>query len=231
MKKTILAVGAHPDDLDFSSAGTIAKFAREGGEVFYLIISDGSRGGHKVKFAGRKLAGIRKKEQLAAARVLGVKNVFFLNLQDGEIENTRLLRKKIVKAVRKTRPDIVFCFDPANLAFDGPKLFHRDHRQAAEAVFDAVYPAAGSPFFFPELLRQGYEPHQPKEIWFFGSARPGKFVDISPTMEKKITALFCHESQLPDKEGIRKRIVDRARKTGKVKGLKYAEAFRTLKLE
>jgi len=231
MKKVILAVGAHPDDLDFSSSGTFARFAKEGSEIFYLIVSDGSNGGHKVKFGGKKLAAIRKKEQMAAAGILGLKEVFFLGLKDGEVENTKSLRRELVKVIRRIKPDIVFCFDPANLAFDSPKPFHRDHRQLAEAVFDAVYPAAGSSFFFPEILRQGYKPHQPREIWFFASLKPNKFVDISGFIEKKMDVLFCHESQLSDKEAIRQRIIDRAKKVGKPKGLKYAEAFRILKLE
>lgn len=231
MKKTILAVGAHPDDLDFSSAGTIAKFALEGTDVFYLIVSDGANGGHKVKFGGKRLALIRKKEQLASANILGVKKVFFLGLKDGEVENTRSLRKKIVKLIRKVRPGIVLSFDPANRAFDSPKLFHRDHRQVAEAVYDAVYPASGSWFFFPEILKQGYKPYQPEEIWFFGSAKPDKFVNIEPVMEKKIASLLCHESQLENKKDVRQRIIGRAKTTARPKRLKYAEAFRVLKLE
>lgn len=227
-KKKILSVGAHPDDLDFSSSGTLARFIKQGSEVFYLIVSDGSKGGNVVGFGGSKLAKIRRKEQIKAANALGVEGISFLGLKDGEVENTRSLRRQIVKEVRRVRPDIVFCFDPANLSFDNPYRSHRDHRQAGEAVFDAVYPASGSVFFFPELLRRGFRPCQPREIWFFGSPKPNKLVDIDKTIGKKIEALFCHESQLPDKKEVEKRIRDWARKTGVKKGLKYAEAFRVI---
>lgn len=231
MKKRILAIGAHPDDLDFSCAGTIAELIKEGSEVYYLIISDGSKGGHRVGLDGEKLAKIRKKEQEEAAMALKVERVSFLGFKDGEIENTKSLRKKIVKAIRQVKPDIVFCFDPANLDFENPYRSHRDHRKAGEAVFDAVYPAAGSMFFFPELLKKGYKPHQIKEIWFFGWSKPNKFIDITKTIEKKIKALFCHKSQIADMKKVEKRVRDWARKAGKKKGYKYAEAFRILKYD
>ncbi len=151
MKKRFLAIAAHPDDLDFTCAGTTAKLVKEGKEVFYLIISDGSKGSHKVKLSPKNLAKIRQAEQKRAAKVLGVKNVFFLGLRDGDIENTKFLRKKIVQIIRKVKPEIILSFDPASHSFDNPHRFHRDHRQTAEAVFDAIYPAAGSESVFPEL--------------------------------------------------------------------------------
>ena len=228
---SILAIAAHPDDLDFSSAGTIAKLAKEGNEIFYLIISDGSKGSHKVGFGGKKLADVRKKEQKEAAEFLGVKGVFFLGLKDGEIENTRSLRKEIVRLVRKVKPDIVFSFDPANLGFENPFRSHRDHRMAGEAVFDAIYPAAGNVSFFPELIRQGYKPHEIKEIWFFGSPKPNKFIDISQTIAKKIKDLSFHKSQIKDINEVEKRIKSWARKSGAKKGIKYAEAFRVVKMK
>src|SRR3989344_5178513 len=224
----ILAIGAHPDDLDFSCAGTTAKLTQQGNEVAYLIISDGSKGSQKVKAAPGKLAKIRKEEQKRAAKAVGVNEVIFLGLKDGEIENTKYLRREIVKAIRKTKPDIVFSFDPANLAFENPYRSHRDHRQAGEAVFDAIFPASGNEFFFPELLKQGYKPHQVKEIWFFASPKPNKIINIAKTIGDKIKALSCHKSQIVNMKEIKKRIKDWARKSGRKKGYKYAEALRVV---
>ncbi|MBI2038295.1 MAG: PIG-L family deacetylase [Candidatus Nealsonbacteria bacterium] len=224
----ILAIGAHPDDLDFSCAGTTAKLTRQGSEIVYLIISDGGKGSHKVKVSASKLAKIRKEEQKRAAKAVGVKEVIFLGLKDGEIENTKLLRKEIVKVIRKTKPDIVFSFDPA-INFESPYRSHRDHRLAGEAVFDAIYPASGNESFFPELLRQGYKSHQVKEIWFFGSPKPNKFIDIAKTVGDKIKALSYHQSQIVSLKEVEKRVKDWARSSGKKKGYKYAEAFRVVK--
>ncbi|MFQ6049610.1 MAG: PIG-L deacetylase family protein [Candidatus Paceibacterales bacterium] len=229
MKNKILAISAHPDDLDFACAGTTAKLVKEGNEVFYLIVSDGSKGTRKVKFSQNKLTKIRKKEQKKAAKVLGVKKVFFLGLMNGEIENTKSLRKELVKIIRRMKPDIIFSFDPGNLSFDNIYRFHRDHRQVAEAVFDAIYPAVHNSAFFPELLKKGYKPYRIKEIWFFATANPNKFVDITKTIEKKIEALSCHQSQIFDIKEIAKRIKNWAKKAGRKRKYKYAELFRVVK--
>jgi len=231
MKRKILAIAAHPDDLDFSCAGTIAKLSSQGNEVFYLIISDGSKGSHKVKVAAGKLAKIRKEEQKLSAKAIGVKEVIFLGIKDGEIENTKSLRKETVKVIRKIKPDIIFSFDPANFDFENPYRSHRDHRQAGEAVFDAIFPASGNESFFPELLKQGYKPHQIKEIWFFASPKPNKFIDITKTIGNKIKALSCHVSQIVSMKEIEKRIKYWARSFGKKKRYKYAEAFRVIRFK
>ncbi|MDO8424576.1 MAG: PIG-L deacetylase family protein [bacterium] len=227
--KRILAIGAHPDDLDFSCAGTTAKLTREGDEFFYLIVSDGSKGGIDIKLNAKKLVEVRKKEQAEAAKFLKVKNVTFLGLKDGEVENTKSLRREIVREIRKIKPDTVFCFDPSIVVFDNPYRFHRDHRQSGEAAFDAIYPASSSPFFFPELLKQGHKPHQIKEIWFFSSSKPNKFINITSTIDSKLKALSFHRSQIADMKAVEKRVRDWAKKSGKKSGYKYAEAFRIIK--
>lgn len=224
-----LVVSPHPDDLDFGCAGTIAKLAREGNEIEELIVTDGSKGGHVVGFDGRKLARVRKKEQKGAAKILGVKTVHFLDEIDGEVENTMRLRKKLVAMIRKIKPDIVISFEPTS-CFEIVYRSHRDHRQVAEAVFDALYPAAGSISFFPELLKQGFKPHQPKELWFFGTEKPNTFVDITETINQKIEALLCHRSQVETMD-LPQEIRARAGKLGKKRNFKYAEAFRMIELD
>ncbi|MCP6719402.1 MAG: PIG-L family deacetylase, partial [Patescibacteria group bacterium] len=200
-------------------------------DIYYLIISDGSKGTRKIKSSRSKISQMREKEQRKAAKVLGVKNVFFLKFKDGEVENTKPLRKELVKMIRKIKPDIVFGFDPANLTFDNIYRFHRDHRMAAEAVFDSVFPAARNTSYFPELLKKGYQPHRVREIWFFATDKPNKFVDIEKTLKDKIKALSHHNSQILDVKEFTKRITSWAKETGRKKGYQYAESFRVIKLE
>ena len=223
-----LVISSHPDDLEFSCGGTVAKLRKDGKQVEYLIVADGSKGSHKVGFDGKKLAQLRQKEQKTAAKTLGVEKVTFLGEVDGAVENTPQLRKKLVKEIRQAKPDVVLSFDPSSLDFENVYLAHRDHRMAAEAAFDALYPAVGSGAFFPELLKEGIRPHQVKEIWFFATSRPNKWVDITATIGLKLQALFCHESQLEDAKKFEEIIRKSAAKEGKQKKIKYAECFRVI---
>ncbi|MDO8474357.1 MAG: PIG-L deacetylase family protein [bacterium] len=228
--RRFLVISPHPDDVDFSCAGTIAKLVKEGNQVEELIVSDGSKGSHAVGFGGKKLAGLRKKEQRNAGKVLGVADVSFLSETDGEVENTRNLRKKLVVFMRQRKPDVVMCPEPFLFRFDRAGILHRDHRNTGEAVFDAVYPAVGNASFFPELLKKNLKPHNVQEFWFWGSSKPQLIIDISKTIEQKIQALFCHKSQIRDMEALELRIKEWARTMGKKKHMRYAEAFRVLKL-
>ena len=224
----VLVFSAHPDDLDFGCSGTVAKWTKEGREVHYCILTDGSKGKH-IKISDHELVRIREKEQKNAANVVGVKDIIFLREKDGELENTKELRKKLVKVIRTIRPDIVMCFDPANRSFDNFYRFHRDHRISSEIVFDAIYPAAGSEAFFPELTKK-YPPHKIKEAWFYATNNPNVFVDISKTIDKKIEALKQHKSQIKDFNEVEGRIKSWARKFGKRAKVKYAEGFRKVEL-
>lgn len=227
----ILVFSAHPDDLDFGCAGTVAKLTQDGREVVYCIITDGAKGKQKeehFRMTAKQMAAIREKEQKAAAKAVGVKKVIFLNEPDGELENTQKVRARIARAIREEKPDLVFAFDPAGCNFESFYRCHRDHRMGAEAVFDAIYPGAGSLAYFPELGKLGILSHQIKGIWFYGAARPDVFIDISKTINKKIEALSCHESQFRDPKDMPKFTKERARNAGKKKGMKYAETFRSL---
>ena len=227
MSKRILVFSAHPDDLDFGCAGTVAKLAKQGNKITYCIISNGEKGIDKVKTSRRAIISLRKQEQKRAAKIVGVREILFLNEKDGEVENTKSVRRKLVSVIRKVKPEIVFSFDPANFLFDNFYRYHRDHRQAAEAVFDALYPASGSEAFFQDLNRK---PHSIKEVWFFATNHPNCWVDISKTIDKKIEALLAHRSQITDEKGFKKRIFKRARDMGRKKKMKYAENFRKLTL-
>ncbi len=229
-KKIYLVFSPHPDDLDFSCAGTAAKLTADGNEVVYCIITDGSKGTQSVRQPKKELIAIRQREQKAAAATVGVKRVIFLGQTDGELEHTPALRKKIVAAIRRVKPNVILSFDPANRGFDNFYRYHRDHRVAAEAVYDAVYPAAGSPVFFPELSKRGLKAHQIDEVWFYIPERPNLYIDIAKTIDRKIAALLCHKSQMGDAAGLEKRIRQWAREQGKLKKMRYAETFRRVAL-
>lgn len=226
--KKFLVISPHPDDLDFGCAGTIAKLAKAENIVEELIVSDGSKGSHVLGFGGKKLAKIREREEAEAAKVLHAHKVYFLRKVDGTLENTPVLRKSLVRMIRLVKPDVVLSFDPTALnSFESAGRSHRDHRQVAEAVFDAVYPAAGNISFFPELR---LKPHSVKELWCFGTFKPTRIENISKTIDLKIRALLCHKSQIKEPKAMEKRIRDWARNTGRKKGMRYAEGFRVLTL-
>ncbi|MBI4224927.1 MAG: PIG-L family deacetylase [Candidatus Sungbacteria bacterium] len=234
-KKKFLVFSAHPDDVDFGCSATVARLTSEGNEVVYCIITNGEKGVHNVRQSKRAMTLMREAEQRTAAKIAGVDEVIFLRQTDGSLENTLALRKMLTRVIREARPDIVLAYDPGNHAFDLFGRFHRDHRITAEAVFDSIYPAAGSLGFFPELAKANIMPHQIEEVWFWGTDKPNLWVDVSKTMDKKIQALRAHESQIKDVKAMEKRMRDRARdavptgrQAGKKKRIKYVETFRRL---
>lgn len=222
--KTILAVGAHPDDLEFSCAGTISKFIQEGSLVYYLIVSDGSKG-NKKELAEEEIIKIRKAEQKKAAEILGVKEIFFLDIEDGKIENNDELKKEIVRIIRTILPDTIFSFDP-DMRLYNLHVYHSDHRNTAMAVFDAASPRAGNVNFYKEL---NLRPHKISEFYFFGTKSPDVFIDITNHIDKKIDALLCHKSQLPNADKVKNFIKDIAKESGKNIDVEYAEKFKYIK--
>src|SRR3989344_1671763 len=227
LSKKILVFSPHPDDVDFGFAGSAASLIQKGWEAVYCVVTDGSKGAHKAGLGAKAMKTLRVKEQVNAAKIVGVKKVLFLNEIDGEAENTKALRKKMVRVIRIVRPDVVVSPDPANKSFGSFYGSHRDHRQVAEPVFGAVYPAAGSKYFFPELYPK-FKPHHVSEAWFWNPEKQNKFIDISKTIKLKLEALRAHKSQFEDTRAIEKRIIARATLNGRKGGFKYAESFRRL---
>lgn len=224
--KIILAVGAHPDDIDIGCAGTLTKYISEGSEVYCLILTDGSKGSEDLKIPTKELIRIRKSEQQKAADLLGVKNVFFLDFIDGELENTPALRKQIVKIIRQVKPNTVICWDPT-LYFDEQRnmVNHPDHRIGGEATIDCVYPFARNSRTFPELLEEGLEPHVVEELLIINFSKANYFVNISSVMDKKIKAIKCHKSQFEDIKKFGEKIIEMSRLIGQKAKMKYAEGF------
>ncbi len=225
----VVAIAAHPDDLDFACAGTLALWASRGAHVVEVLVTSGEKGFEDDRPIDEKRA-IREGEQEAAGRAVGAAAVRFLRFPDGEVENTPALRRAIVCVLREVRPDAVLTFDPANLAFDNFYRYHPDHRAVALAAYDALYPAAGSRNFFPELLSEGLAPHKVAQVFFTGPPTPNTWIDISSTMDRKVVALRAHASQVKDLDGLDAWIRDWARSLGKPKRMPFAETFRWMEV-
>jgi len=218
----VMVVTAHPDDSEFGAGGTVAKFAQQGCEITYIVVTNGNKGSSDRTMTAERLAIIREEEQRNAARVLGVERVQFLGYPDGEVEDTRDLRRDISREIRRWRPDLIITQNPHRSYQLG--ISHRDHRITAGVVLDCVYPLARDHMTFPELMPE-YEPHNVSEVHLMQWDNPQLVVDISDTMDLKLKALACHVSQLKAFREVERRVRDRAREIGAPKGYVYAESF------
>jgi LmbE family N-acetylglucosaminyl deacetylase len=191
----ILVIVAHPDDVDFGAAGTVAVWTEAGIEVVYCIVTDGDAGGNDPSVSRADMAVLRRAEQLAAAKCVGVTEVRYLGYPDGRVEPTIGLRKDLARVIRQVRPDRVLSPSPErNYARLGAS--HPDHRAVGAAALDAVYPDARNQFAFPELLAdEALEPWTVKEVWLMASPQAKHFVDITASFDKKLAALRAHQSQ------------------------------------
>ena len=215
---------AHPDDIEFSVAGTAAKWARHGSEVTYVVLTDGNVGSHDPNMTREQIGQIRRQEQTAAAKVAGATNCIFLGCDDGSLEPTLTLRKQLVRLIRQHRPNAVVCGDP-NMYFRGERLNHPDHRAAARAALDAVFPACEMRLLYPEFEAEGIQPHKVNFVFITTDQELNHFEDISESIDVKLKALNEHRSQLGDID-YSDRMRERAANIGKQVGLAYAEAFR-----
>ncbi len=228
-----MSIQAHPDDQDFTVAGTLAKWARAGCEIVSVLITSGDSGSNSVEHNADykpKLAHLREDEQLAANKVLGIKQTVFLRYPDGELVATLELRKDLTRLIRQHKPDIVVTGDPSGWFYGNEYINHPDHRAAAEAATYAVFPSAGTRLIFPDLLSAGYEPHNVKRLYIHGNEKSDTWVDISETIDIKIEALKKHVSQI-DTHEVDKWMYEWAEEAGKQKGIKYAEAYRVMILQ
>jgi len=223
----VMAVTPHPDDAEFGASGTVARWAREGRNIIYMVCTSGERGTSDRNMKPEKLAKIREKEQLAAAKVLGVREVVFLRYPDQSLEDTPDFRKDVVRQIRKYRPEILLVSDPYRRY-----LWHRDHRITGQVTLDAVFPYARDHLAYPDLLEQGFEPHKVKEVLLWGTEEPNYRLDITDTFDLKLAALLCHKSQIgdtiaPKLEGW---LRQRAREMAEGEHFKLAEAFHRVEI-
>jgi LmbE family N-acetylglucosaminyl deacetylase len=187
----VLVISPHPDDAEYGVAGTVARWTREGKQVVYVVCTNGDKGTSDPDMKPEELAEIRKNEQMAAADVLGVREVVFLGLPDQGLEETPQFRKQIVRLIRQFRPQIVVTADPYRRY-----IWHRDHRIAGQVVLDAVFPYARDHLAYPDLLIEGLPPHKVRELLFWASEDINYRSDITDTFALKLTALRCHDSQM-----------------------------------
>ncbi len=194
----ILVVAAHPDDIDFGTAGSIATWTDEGIEVVYCLVTDGDAGGSDRDLPRPKMAELRRAEQTAAAKVVGVTDLVFLAYPDGRVQPTIELRRDISRVIRQVRPQRVIGMSPER-NYQRIYASHPDHLATGEATLSAVYPDARNPFAHPELLEEeGLEPWTVPEVWMVAIAEPDTFVDTTDVLDRKLEALRCHVSQHPD---------------------------------
>jgi LmbE family N-acetylglucosaminyl deacetylase len=194
-----MVIMAHPDDIEFGCAATVARWVRAGCAVTYVLVTSGDVGIAKPEITRAEAAAIREAEQLAAAAEVGVSDVVFLREPDGMVENTLALRKRLVREIRRARPEVVITTDPTTLWAGDRYINHPDHRAVAYATVDAIFPAAGQPHFYEELAQEGLTAHKVRKVYVmnWGEGSPGSvYVDVTDTLDLKIAALKHHVSQM-----------------------------------
>ncbi len=230
--KVVLGVAAHPDDLDFGASGALARWASEGAEVYYLILTDGSKGSDDPKMTSEMLIKIRQEEQINALKAIGGKEAFFLANPDAYLEVTMDLKKDICRVIRKVKPDVVLTTDPT-VMFDSERGFinHSDHRAAGQATIDAVFPMARDRLTFPELIDEGLQPHKVATLLLSSFGEGNFFVDITATIDNKMAALAAHTSQMADIKSTQEMMKNLAKLTGGKMGVSYGEGFTRINVQ
>jgi LmbE family N-acetylglucosaminyl deacetylase len=218
----IMVVTPHPDDAEFGVAGTAARWIREGKEVIYVVCTNGDKGTSDINMKPEELARIREEEQLAAAKVIGVREVVFLRYPDQSLEDTPEFRKAIVRQIRTFRPETVVTADPYRRY-----IWHRDHRITGRVTLDAVFPYARDLYAYPDLLAEGLQPHKVREVLLWGSEEPNYRSDITDTFDIKLAALRCHQSQIGDRPNpeLEERLRQRCKLMAEGSDCELAEAF------
>jgi LmbE family N-acetylglucosaminyl deacetylase len=225
-----MSIHAHPDDQEFSVGGTLAKWARAGCEIISVIITSGDSGSNDPAKDGshkQELAALREQEQRAANALLGVRETIFLGYPDGELEPTIALRRDLTRLIRQYKPDTVTTGNPEAWFYGDEYVNHPDHRAAAQAACEAVFPSAGTRLIFTDLLAAGYEPHDVRRLYIHGTEQPNTWVDITETIDLKIQALQQHASQIDPNE-VGKWMTEWAEEDAKDHDMKYAESFKVM---
>lgn len=224
----ILVVTAHPDDVDFGAAASIAAWTDAGVQVSYCILTDGDAGGFDEGITRAEMAGIRREEQTAAAARVGVSDIHFLGHPDGKLYPTIELRRDISRVIRQVKPQRVVTQSPIR-NFQRIFASHPDHLACGEAALCAVYPDSRNPFAHPELLEEGWKEHTVAEVWLMGGPDPDTAVDCTDTFHRKVAALRSHVSQVGHREDLEEMLRGWMSATAQAQGLpegRLAEAFR-----
>jgi LmbE family N-acetylglucosaminyl deacetylase len=225
----VLVITAHPDDVDFGWAGSVAVMSDMGIAVTYCIVTDGDAGGAETGIPRAEMAALRRDEQRAAAKVVGVDDVRFLGYPDGRVEPTLALRRDLARVIRQVRPNRVMTQSPERV-FERIYASHPDHLAVGEAALCAVYPDARNRWAHPELEAEGLEPWTADEVWL-GPVTATHYIEITNAIDRKVEALLSHKSQLPDPDATRTMVREWAAANAKAAGLadgRYAEAVRVV---
>jgi LmbE family N-acetylglucosaminyl deacetylase len=222
--KRALVIAAHPDDADFGAAGTAHLWSKDGWEFYYLVCTNGAKGSDNESITPAELIGIRREEQRAAAAHLGVKDVFFLDYEDGELTASRPFLGDVVRLIRTVRPHAVFTHDPEAVIIRDAFINHSDHRATGLTTCDAVYPAARDRLNFPEQIAAGLQPHKVAALYIWGTEKTNFEVDITEVIETKIEALTLHKTQFGE-EFVRSALERWQNDAGR-----YVESFRRVTL-
>ena len=223
----VLVITPHPDDAEGGAGATIAKWADQGSWIGLVVCTNGDKGTSDPEMKPEHMAEIREAEQLAAAKILGIKHVSFLGFPDQGLEDNDIFREKLVREIRTHRPEIVITIDPSR-----PYIIHRDHRLTGRVALDAIYPYSRDHMAYPQHAADGLRPHKVKEIYLWGTDHPDTYIDVSETFERKLDALFAHRSQMGDPADQTRRNRSRARyeAAGKNIGASLAESFKRVEL-
>ncbi len=227
--ESVVSIAAHPDDIEFSCVGTLARWAKLGSRVVYVLCTSGDAGIEEKGMTRERATQIREAEALAAAKLAGVQEVVFLREPDGLLQATMELRRKLVREIRRFKPEVIITADPTIVWASEDYINHPDHRAAALAAVDAIFPAAGNPMIYPEMESEGIFPHRPRKVYVHSWSGSDLYVNIEETIETKIEALRAHTSQMKGwdpAESIRQW----AAETAKGKEMAYAESFKVVTL-
>jgi LmbE family N-acetylglucosaminyl deacetylase len=226
--KIVLAVGAHADDIDITCGGSLARWAAEGAEVYYYVLTDSSCGSDDESMTREQLTQLREQEQREAAKLIGAKDVFFGTYCDGTLEVTQDVKRDVARVIRQVKPDTIVTFDPT-VVYDVEfgMINHTDHRAAGQATIDAFYPLARDRLSLPTLLNdEGLQPHKTPHLLLVNFQESNYYIDISSTFDKKLDAIMLHKSQFgDDRERMAGLLGGRSEKLGSKIGAKYAEGF------
>ena len=226
-RKEILVILAHPDDPEFFLGAAIARWIDAGHLVRYVLLTRGDKGAEDVTLSKAEICQIRMEEQNNAAASLGVASVDFLDYEDGCLIPDLEMRREVVRWIRRYKPEILVTCDPTTYFPNGHYINHPDHRNAGQVVIDAVFPASGNPFFFPELLEEGLQPHEVEEVWMSLTHQPDISLDVTTYAQKKLDALKHHVSQIGDPQAFEKHMLERFKGESQ-DDFKYEEHFKRI---
>ncbi len=229
MPKRVMGIFAHPDDPEFFSGGTFARWASEGAYIIFVLATSGDKGSSDPEMTSERLVEIREVEERNAAAALGVKEVIFLRYPDGELQPTLGLRRDLSRLIRQKQPDVVVTCDPTVFWSGTTSINHPDHRAIGAATLEAVYPTARDRLNFIELERdEGLPTHKVQQLYISGTQSPTTKVDITAHLETKINALREHKSQIPDMEAMAERLRSSRDEESPSDAPRYMERFRVI---